>query len=183
MGLGFLIGILWKVIVLCFVYAFICEGIEVLIWFIKCLIVDKYNYYTTKFQRKVEHRTVVPYTRSLATACQVIDISSLLEVTPKLVAHIDIMSGKVQTKQVWKKRGISEKFIRPWNQGMAQTTVSKIEKETVDKNFVYVQSLINTLNFNYPNWQEFNPHLWEELQNEKIVAEEVLVPYLHNFQC
>lgn len=182
MGLGALIVVLGKIIVLCFAYAFICEGIDVLKWFITCLTVDKYNYYTAKFQRKVEERLVVPYQKNLSSTGETIDISSLIEVTPKLVAKIDVMTGRVQKKEVWKKRGICERFVHPWSQGMAKATTTKAETEIVEKTFVYVQSLVNTLNLCYPNWKELNPELAKVLQNERIVAEEVIISHLCCFR-
>ncbi len=181
-GIGALIRCLIKVIVLCFVYVFVCEGIDVIKNFIKCLTVQYYNRCTTAIVKKVEERVVIPYKRSLTSAGETINISYLVEVTPKIVADIDIMTGRIETKEVWKKRGLPEKFIHSWNRGMSKSKIMIPKNERVKKSFIYVQSLVNTLNFSYPNWQDLNPEFIDVLRNERIVAEEVIIMYLKNFK-
>lgn len=183
MGLfGVFVSILWKVIAFCFLYAFICTGVDTVIWFFKCLAVGKYNYYTTKVQHKFEQKVSIPYTRNSDFTNQIIDISSLSIITPKLIARIDVMTGEIETQKAWKHRGIFEKFIHPWNMGMAKSKVTKKKTEKVEKSFLYSQSLINTLNMYYPNWQELNPELIEILQKDKIIAEEIVIFFLRSFR-
>lgn len=176
------IGLLIKIIGLCFIYIFICEGIDAIKWVIKCFTIEKFNHYTTKFQERIEERTIIPYEKKHIQSSAIIDISNIIDVIPKLVINIDIMTGKLQTKEVWRKRGICEKFIHPFNQGMSKSIKANAEKQKVEKRFVYTQALINTLNFNYFSWQELNPDFINTLQNESIVAEEVIIPYLRNFR-
>lgn len=173
--------LLIKLIALCFVYVFVCEGIDALKWTINCFLVGLYNYYTTRVQKKFEVRTRIPYQESANSTGELIDISHLITVTPKLIAKIDIKTGRIKTKEVWKKRGILGKFLYPHNQGVTKTTVAIPEKKCIEKSFVYTQSLINTLNLYYINWRELNPKLWTVLSQEEIVAEEVIIPYLCSF--
>lgn len=179
---GDVVMLMVKLIVLCFVYVLACEGIDALKWTINCFLVGRYNYYTTKIQKKVEERTAIPYKRLSTFAGELIDISNLITVTPKLIAKINIMTGRVDTKEVWKKRGIFGKFLYPFEQGVTKTIVAIPEKQCVKKSFVYTKALINTLNLHYMNWQELNPELWRELSQEEIVAAEVIIPYLCSFR-
>lgn len=179
---GDVVMLMVRLIVLCFVYVLVCEGIEALKWTFNCFLVGLYNYCTTKVQRKVEERTAIPYKRSSTITDEVMDISNLIMVTPKLVAKINIMTGKVKTKEVWKKRGMFGKFLYPYDKGVTKTIVAIREKKCVKKSFVYTKALINTLNLHYMNWQELNPELWRELSQEEIVAEEVIAPYLRSFR-
>lgn len=171
-----------KLIVICFVYVCVCEGIDALKWAINYFLVGVYNYYTTKAQRKVEARTAIPYKRASTTAGEVIDISNLITVTPKVIAKIDIMTGRVTTKQVWKKRGILGKFLRLGTEDVFKAIVAIPEKKVCKKSFIYTQSLVNTLNLHYMNWQELNKELWNMLSREEIVAEETITPYLCSFR-
>lgn len=171
-----------KLIVLCFVYVCACEWLDIVKCGINCLLVGVYNYCTTKVQNKVEERTVIPYKRSPISASKLIDISNLIKVTPKLVAKINIMNGRVNTEKVLKSRGIPGRFVYPREQGMTKGMVAIPERKCVQKSFVYTQSLINTLNLHYANWQELNPELWDSLSKEEIVAEEIVIPYLRSFR-
>lgn len=173
-----------KFIALCAIYIFMSEGIDALKWAINCYLVGLYNRYITRVQKKVEERKItIPYKTSSISAGELIDISSLITVTPKIIAKIDIMTGRIETKEVFmKKRGIPGKLLYPYKSGIDKSVVAIPEKETCQKSFVYTQSLINTLNLHYVNWKELNPELWDALSTEEIVAEEVIIPYLRSFR-
>ena len=179
---GDVVMLMIKLIALCFVYVLVCEGIDALKWTINCFLVGLYNHCTTKVQKKVEVRTAILYHKSSISTGEIIDISNLITITPKLVAKINIMTGRIYTEEVFKKRGILGKLLYPHEQGITKSIVAIPERKYVKKSFVYVQSLVNTLNLHYVNWQELNPELWELLSKEEIVAEEIIIPYLRSFR-
>lgn len=177
-----LIKLVLGLILCCIIVVFIVEGIDFLKRLIKYLTIAKFNYYTTKIQKKVTERKEIPYVYSNMPIGEIVDISSLINTTPKLVAKINVMTGGIRIKNVWKNRGICEKILHPWNQGMKESIHITPEIAIVKKVFIYSDSMINTLNLNYPNWQELNPKLIKLLQTGPIVAEEVLKEYLQHFQ-
>jgi len=177
-----LIKLVCGVILCALIWYFIVVGIDVLRRLIIYLTIVKFNYYSTKIQKKVIQRKEVPYIHSSKPIGEIVDISSLLNTTPKLVTKINVMTGDIQTKNVWKNRGISGKILYPWNQGMKKTVEMSPKTAIVKKVFIYSDSMINTLNLNYPNWQELNPKLIKLLQTGPIVAEEVLEECLQHFQ-
>ena len=177
---GDCIVFLLKIIVLCFIYAFVIEGIDTTVSFIKCLTRAWLNKKTSKVIKKFSEKKVIPYKKADKPSGEVIDISSLLLRTPKIVAKINVLTGDIVYKNVFKNRGLPVAFLFPDSKGKKESLEITTEEQEVVKNFIYCESIVNTLNLYYFGWKEFNPDLNTVLE-QIIVPEEVLLPYLKSF--
>lgn len=181
--LGELLVLVFKLVLLCFFFVALQEGIDLIKRLVKYWTIGKYNHYSTKVINKVTERKEVPYVKTNKPIGEVVDISSLIKIIPKLVANINVLTGDIEKRDinVWKNRGICERLLHPWNRGRKETVEIIPQTVIVKKYFVYTQSLINTLNLHYPNWMKLNPELINVVKGP-IVAEEVIIPYLKHFQ-
>lgn len=111
----------------------------------------------------------------------IIDISSILNIAPKLSIKINIFTGKVDVTSVVIRQRLREKFIIPRNPDSKREDKVLVKKE-VKKDYIYCQALINSLNIRYANWQKNNPELIVILEKEEIAERELLEGLLKKFR-
>lgn len=166
-----------------FVSTIVSVFIEIFLESLKGIWIHFFNYKTTvAFERWCERKRKDTYhENSMLEKGDTIDISSLLSVTPKLVIKINIYTGAVRIEDLVIKPRLTEKILSP------KKTYSKrkklfLERTNVPKEYVYCQSIINSLNLRYFNWQKNNPELITLLEKEEIVDKELVQIFLENFK-
>lgn len=111
----------------------------------------------------------------------VVDISSILRIIPKLVVKINVFTGEVKIEDVVIKQRLTERILFPRRHSSIRRDVT-LKKKEVEKEYVYCQALINSLNLRYFNWQMNNPELIRILEAEEIADRELLRRLLENFR-